>query len=518
MFVCGATHQRLCILRDVVGRASFQGAAETHTGNVRDRNEDAHFMDAERGIFAVFDGMGGNAGGEIASALASATLADRWGHESTQRAVDAWLRLGTATSRRVLIDIVKAGVKAAHDAIVAAANTKNAPQGLGTTVVGALAVGCEVMLAFCGDSRAYLVRDGQAIQLTEDHTLLQRLISAGIDVDMANDGSRWNNVLTKALGLDKKFDAAVCFVPVAHGDRIVLCSDGITQYVQTEELPSIVGKSAPPSAAAKRLVDIALARGGSDNATAIVTNVIASGAGIRSAASLQSDLTSIAACPLWGKAVSFQQQLRVLRMALPRSIAAGIEIPPQELDERLAWIVLDGYVEQDGQVCGPGTLLYPESLLAERRHTTGSFWWRARSEVRALALLERDFRDVCEEDSDLADKLMASLTAMATVQSARALDPLDSARPSVRPGDARVHARGSRPPVDQRGFAQEGAAESPLKLALAAFAEEQSEPEITIEPWLDAVTHVDRDPSDRTTARTFASEGAPPTRPAGGRK
>lgn len=497
----------MCILRNVTSRASILGAAETHTGNVRDRNEDTHFIDGQRGLFAVFDGMGGNAGGEFASALAAATIASRWGHEATQGAIDAWLRLGTPTSRRSLIETVKAGVKEAHEALVAAAKADRAMQGMGTTVVGALVVGSEVMFAHCGDSRAYLVRDGQAVQLTEDHTLLQRLLSAGIDVDLENDGSRWNSVLTKAVGLDKKCDPAVFFVPVTTGDLFVLCSDGVTQYVQQDEIAGIIGQKGPPPAAAKRLVDIALARGGGDNATALVMHVVDAGAPERSAASAQRDCNAIAACPLWGTKVSAQGQLCALQMAMPETFAAGVILPLQEPEDRIAWIVLDGQVVQGERVCGPGALLYPEALLAGPSSWVSSPPWRARSEVRALALRERDFRDVCEGDTDLGEKLRESLNALIAEQSARLLDSVGSQPPpppsmgvDARAGDSRVHARGSKPPVDQRGFARDGASESPLVLALAALAEEQSEPEISIEPWLehaiaDAANESERDPS-----------------------
>jgi PPM family protein phosphatase len=173
----------------VAGRASIVGAAVTHVGKVRDHNEDAHFLDADAGLFLVCDGMGGHAAGEVASALAVDTIRGRWLDEQIKKLTGAWLATGTADTKKQLLGALRAGVLAAHDRILSEGARDDAKSGMGTTVVAAIAIGNELMFAHAGDSRAYLVRDGISMQLTEDHTLLARLLAAGIDVPARGRGS-----------------------------------------------------------------------------------------------------------------------------------------------------------------------------------------------------------------------------------------------------------------------------------------------------------------------------------------
>ncbi|HWU90660.1 MAG TPA: protein phosphatase 2C domain-containing protein, partial [Kofleriaceae bacterium] len=220
----------------MAGRASIVGATATHVGKVRDHNEDACFLDEGAGVFLVCDGMGGHAAGEVASALAVGTIRVRWVEEPVQRLAEAWLRLGTAEAKKQLFDAIRGGVIAAHDKIMAEGAADDAKSGMGTTLVGALAVGNELVFAHAGDSRAYLVRDGIAMQLTEDHTLLARLLAAGIDVDVSGEGARFRSMLTNALGIGRECKVATFVVPLADGDRFLLCSDGISEYVPEAEV------------------------------------------------------------------------------------------------------------------------------------------------------------------------------------------------------------------------------------------------------------------------------------------
>jgi serine/threonine protein phosphatase PrpC len=394
----------------VAGRASIVGAAETSVGKVRDHNEDSHFIDLDRGIFAVCDGMGGHAAGEVASGLAVKVLRDRWASEATQQVADHWLEEGTPDARKRLLAAIQGGVIAAHDAIVAEAQADKTKTGMGTTLVGALVVGGDIVFAQCGDSRAYMVRDGIAMQLTEDHTLLARLLAAGVDVDTSAEGARFKSMLTNALGIGQECKAATFVVPVADGDRFLLCSDGITEYVQEAEIGEVLTAAPSPARAAQRLVEMALQRGGGDNATALVVRVLESGVTNRPAEQLHRENKAINACPLWAK-VTPQGRLRALRIALPRDHANGERVPAQTLGDRVAWIIVDGEVEQDGILRGPGSLLYPEALLTDAQLPDKEGLAVAQSDVRALALRSDDFREVCDDDAELGEVLLEALGA-----------------------------------------------------------------------------------------------------------
>ncbi|HEX5060922.1 MAG TPA: protein phosphatase 2C domain-containing protein [Kofleriaceae bacterium] len=394
----------------MAGRASIVGAAETSVGKVRDHNEDAHFIDPEAGILIVCDGMGGHAAGEVASALAVKTIRNRWSSEGVQRAIDSWHKLGTAEARKQLILAIQKGVVDAHDAIVAEAEADRGKAGMGTTLVGAIVVGGDVVFAHCGDSRAYIVRDNIAMQLTEDHTLLARLLAAGVDVDVDGDGMRFKSMLTNALGIGQECKVSTFIVPVADGDRFLLCSDGITEYVKEHEVGEVLSSSASPARACQRLVEMALARGGGDNATALVVRVLEAGETSRPAELLRREERAIHSCPLWAK-VNPQQRLRALRIALPRDYALSEKLPAQTLGDRVAWIIVEGDLEQDGHVRGPGSLIYPEALLTDRPLPDKDGLAVAQSDIRVLAIRSDDFRELCEDDPELGEALLAALAA-----------------------------------------------------------------------------------------------------------
>lgn len=392
----------------MAGRASIVGAAETSVGNVREHNEDAHFIDPDAGIFIVCDGMGGHAAGEVASALAVQTIRSSWSSDALQKVADRWLAQGTPDARKQLMQTIQGGIVDAHDAIVAEATRDRSKGGMGTTVVGAILVGGDIVFAHCGDSRAYLVRDGIAMQLTEDHTLLARLLAAGIDVDVDGDGLRFKSMLTNALGIGDECKVSTFVVPVADGDRFLLCSDGITEYVKEHEVGEVLSTMPSPARAAQRLVEMALARGGGDNATALVVRVLEAGESPRPAELLRRDEQSIHACPLWAK-VNPQQRLRALRIALPRDYPTGEKLPAQTLGDRVAWIIIEGELLQDAHVRGPGSLVYPEALLADRPLPDKDGLAVAQTDVRALALRSDDFRELCEDDPELGEQLLEAL-------------------------------------------------------------------------------------------------------------
>jgi serine/threonine protein phosphatase PrpC len=416
----------------VAGRASIVGAALTHVGNVREHNEDAHFFDADLGMFIVCDGMGGHAAGEVASAIAIRTIRERWVDADTNEVAEVWLDRGTAIAKKQLIEALREGVMAAHNAIIAEGVRDPTKQGMGTTLVGAIVVGNELIFAHAGDSRAYIVRDGIAMQLTEDHTLLQRLLAAGIDVDVSGDGARFRSMLTNALGIGSDIKVSTFVVPLADGDRFMLCSDGISEYVPENEVGEVLTKQPSPARAAQRLVELALERGGGDNATAIVVRVLEAGETPVPAEQRRRDDLSISLCELWSEKVSPQQRLRALRIAIPRDHAVGEKLPAHTLGDRVAWIIVEGEVVVDGEEQGPGAFIYPDSLIAGAPVADKDALATARTEVRALAIRNDDFRELCEDDAELGEALLERLGQIIAARSPRPTKPKLAVDPHAR--------------------------------------------------------------------------------------
>jgi serine/threonine protein phosphatase PrpC len=403
---------------------------------VREHNEDAHFLDLDLGMFLVCDGMGGHAAGEVASALAIGSIRQEWSRDGLRKAAEHWLERGTPEAKKQLLEVVRAGVVAAHGAILAEAERDEAKRGMGTTLVGAIVVGGELVFAHAGDSRAYLVRDGISMQLTEDHTLLARLLAAGIDVDLSGEGSRFRSMLTNALGIGEECKVSTFVVPLADGDRFLLCSDGISEYVPENEVGDVLTKQSNPARAAQRLIELALKRGGGDNATAVVVCVLEAGKTPLPAEQRRRDDAAISACTLWGTRVTPQQRLRALRIAIPRDHNCGEKLPPHALGDRVAWIVVEGELVQDGLPLGPGALVYPESLVntdAAAPPPDRDALAITRSDVRALAIRADDFRELCDDDGELGEALLESLAQVIAQRRTRGA------------------GRAGRPPVDRRG-------------------------------------------------------------------
>ena len=223
----------------------------TDVGQVRQGNEDAFVV--EPPLYAVADGMGGARAGEVASQLALSTITEM------QKA-------GTAS--------LEDEVREANRIVFARAGEDERYAGMGTTLTAVLASPEAIHLAHVGDSRAYLSRAGALRQLTRDHTLVDRMVQAGEITRGEAEVHPHRNVLLRALGTEPKVDVDADDIGLLEGDRIVLCSDGLTTMVAEDQILAILDATAgKPQDAADRLVRAANRAGGIDNITVIVLDV-----------------------------------------------------------------------------------------------------------------------------------------------------------------------------------------------------------------------------------------------------
>lgn len=233
-------------------------AANTDNGRARDHNEDSFAIDvspehAEAGaLFVVCDGMGGFASGEVASELAVETIQTRF------YAADA--SDPQAALRHAFQD--------ANERVYREGRGK-----MGTTGVAALFRNGVVMLANVGDSRAYVLRAGQIRQLTQDHSFVQEQVAAGILTAAQARESTYRNIITRALGHREAVEVDIFHFPLRPEDRILLCSDGLSGMVEPDELVEIAG-SGPLEQSVDALIDLANERGGPDNITAVLVEVV----------------------------------------------------------------------------------------------------------------------------------------------------------------------------------------------------------------------------------------------------
>lgn len=224
--------------------------AKTDIGRARERNEDS--MLVKEPLFAVADGMGGHRGGDVASAMTLEAL----------QGVD----LSTDGQLAGLVE----EIREANRAVLERGAADDALRGMGTTVTAIVVDDGTAYLAHVGDSRAYLLRDGVLQQLTEDHTLVQRMVREGKITSEQAERHPQRSILTKALGVDDALDPYELTFDVHEGDRILICSDGLTGMIREDRIQEIIDAEPDPQAAADELVEAANQAGGDDNITVIV--------------------------------------------------------------------------------------------------------------------------------------------------------------------------------------------------------------------------------------------------------
>ena len=268
--------------------------AATDVGRVRQVNQDALLVEGDRGLYAVADGMGGHRGGEVASQLAIEALRQAYGEADLADAIaEANLRIFE---------------RGAEDPNL---------HGMGTTVVAAAVLdgdggaaagdeptpGGQLLIANVGDSRAYLFRDGELTQLTEDHSMVADLLREGRISETEAEVHPQRNIVTRVLGVYEEVDVDLWPVDAVQGDRVLLCSDGLVNEVTADQIAAVLRRLADPQDAASELVRRANEGGGRDNITVVLLDVVDDG-GLAEAASAALEGRTTATSPAAAEAAA----------------------------------------------------------------------------------------------------------------------------------------------------------------------------------------------------------------------
>lgn len=230
---------------------AFETGAATHVGRVRSRNEDSYLVHPKAGIWAVADGMGGHQAGDVAS----------------QTIIAALRSIGPPASASELLTNCQQKVADANDKLRQLGREQGGV--VGATLVLLLAYEGFYACIWSGDSRIYLVRADQITQLSRDHTEVQDMVASGKIT--AEQAKTWpgRNVITRAIGVYDEPELEITSDPLRPGDLFVICSDGLTNHVEDQEILHCVNTNLSQQAC-DRLVEMALERGGSDNVTVVV--------------------------------------------------------------------------------------------------------------------------------------------------------------------------------------------------------------------------------------------------------
>lgn len=246
------------------------GAARSDTGRVRSKNEDAFGFFPESDFYVVADGMGGHAGGEIASTLAVETMRaslEKTKDEDLTPILDGWGQTSVA-GRRLLIAVEQANQK-----LFAMSQQHPELTGMGTTIAAILFDDSNAQASIChvGDSRVYRIRDKKIEQLTEDHSVIQQLLRDGKISPQEMKTSPHRHILSRAVGAGPAVQPAIRIEKPQPGDVFLLCSDGVHGVVEADELLDIVMQEESDLwRACDTLINLVNSRGGPDNCTVII--------------------------------------------------------------------------------------------------------------------------------------------------------------------------------------------------------------------------------------------------------
>lgn len=235
-------------------------AGNTDVGVVRSGNEDSFLLDCAQGLFIVADGMGGHAAGEVASEMAVNIVSKELGSLRGLSDGEAAAKMRTA-------------IRKANAAIFDRTLAEHDKRGMGTTTTVMVLFSRRYLIGQVGDSRAYLLREGQLLQLTKDHSYVQEQVDAGLLTPEQARTHPYSNVITRCVGANEDVAPDVYFGNLEQKDVVLLASDGLTGMLEDDQIAAIMAAEENPESAVNKMIADANRRGGLDNITAIVVRV-----------------------------------------------------------------------------------------------------------------------------------------------------------------------------------------------------------------------------------------------------
>lgn len=415
--------------------------AATDNGRQRDHNEDNFFVDKKLRMFVVADGMGGHAAGEVASSLCVRKV-----HDVLSENRDLLERFHTGdknVSRSDILRILEHAVQTSCSAIYERATREKEKRGMGTTCSLLLLAGDRGFIAHVGDSRIYLMRQGQVHQLSDDHSLVNELVRRGklkleeIDSSPYKD---YKNAVTRAVGVYESVDVDTLDFDVLPGDQFLLCSDGLHAYLDDEKINRVIA-STEVKAITKEFIDLANAGGGHDNITNVFVRVLGAELEDQRSKELNLKIEVLKNMPIF-RYLNYKELVRVMNITEVRSYRAGDEIIKEGTTGEELYILLDGSVRLHKDEAFITTLKrgdhFGEMALVDRAPRSAS----ATSEVdsRLLSISRKDFYHIIRNESKLSVKLLWSFVQVLTQRLRKTTADLSGARLEAALPDLTDHA------------------------------------------------------------------------------
>jgi serine/threonine protein phosphatase PrpC len=379
--------------------------AQCDIGLIRETNEDSVLVNPSLGLYAVCDGMGGHAAGEVASSTAAALLEDYFrdrGAILTEADCrpDGYFRI---------LRLAEEAVQQVSAQLYEMACCNPDCRGMGTTLTMLLVVNNKAIVAHVGDSRLYLLRDGDVHLLSSDHTMANELVQLGhLEADRAKH-SRFASVLTRSVGRQELVQVDTLLFDLLPGDTCLLCSDGFSKYLdETRELRDLLNAE-DPQGVPQRLVDLATSRGGGDNISVIVLRVDETDdSGVANAVNRKLEL--LERLPLFA-GLSLNRLLQVLNICEERTCEAGWKVAVRGEPLPGLHVLTDGRLWVCGETGEEAELLsgccFGEGSLFSRR--TAAATVTAREDSKLLLIPRRDFAALTRRCPKLGVRILSRI-------------------------------------------------------------------------------------------------------------
>lgn len=385
-------------------------------GNVRDNNEDSLLADDELGVFVLADGVGGRDKGEVASGLVVETVAAA-AHDLSELANQVG-PLDAREHREEVLGALRDCLERANHTIF----ERGVRQTRMATTADVLVLGRgAAFVGHVGDSRVYMKRGSDIFRITEDHTYAARLKREGTPgaLQLVRDNERFEHVLTRSVGGHPQVDVDTLFVDVEQGDRFLLCSDGLTDYLSGEEIGEYLDRH-NGAQAVEALIGEAKRRGGHDNITVVLVEVMTdhwSDTTARSRVDTIRKVGFLEEIGLFAGLVPLEL-VKILRIVYERGFADGEVILSEGDPSDSLYLIVEGHVRLSSGSAeisrmGPGDHFGELSLFADRGLRTATA--TAEGDALLLAIPAEPFRELVREDPVVGNKLLWNLLSTASM-------------------------------------------------------------------------------------------------------
>ncbi len=291
---------------------------KTDVGRKRDHNEDSFLVDEDMQLYVVADGMGGHAAGEVASATAIEVIKTEFTRH--KEIIRSYRPDGPEEVRHRILSLAEQAVQKACATIYQLGRNDKQRRGMGTTLSMMLFSGTGAFIAHVGDSRIYLIREGQVHQLTVDHSLINEQLKRGTITKEEARKAKYKNVITRAVGIQERVRVDTLHMDVLPFDRFLLCSDGLHGYLRSGDIEKFIEEEGEVSSLPGRYIDLANERGGKDNITVVFLEMPGDEKG--AAKELRQRMETMRNAPLF-KYLSYRELVNLMNLSWVRSVSDG---------------------------------------------------------------------------------------------------------------------------------------------------------------------------------------------------